>query len=51
MEGKNLEFKRRTRKIVVFPTEQTMSKLVVSIMMDINGKKITGRGYTVMGVN
>ena len=36
LERLNLEFKRRTGKIGAFPSEQSLLRLVVSIMMDIN---------------
>ena len=34
---------RRTRKIGAFPSEQSLLRLVVTIMMDINEEWITGR--------
>ena len=43
LERLNLEFKRRTRKIGAFPSEQSLLRLVVSIMMDINEEWITRR--------
>ena len=39
------EFKRRTKKIGAFPSEQSLLRLVVTIMMDINEEWITGRKY------
>jgi Transposase and inactivated derivatives len=45
LERLNLEFKRRTRKIGAFPSEQSLLRVVVSIMMDINEEWITGRKY------
>ena len=45
LERLNLEFKRRTKKIGAFPSEQSLLRLVVSIMMDINEEWITGRKY------
>jgi len=45
LERLNLEFKRRTKKIGAFPTEQSLLRLVVSIMMDINEEWINGRKY------
>jgi transposase-like protein len=46
-----LEFKRRTKKIGVFPSEQSILRLVVTIMMDINEEWITGRKYMNMEVD
>ena len=43
LERLNLEFKRRTRKIGAFPSEQSLLRLVVTIMTDINEEWITGR--------
>ena len=51
LEGLNLEFKRRTRKIGAFPSEQSLLRLVVSIMMDINEEWITGRKHMNMEEN
>ena len=45
LERLNLEFKRRTKKIGAFPSEQSLLRLVASIMMDINEEWITGRKY------
>ena len=45
LERLNLEFKRRTKKIGAFPSEQSLLRLVVTIMMDINEEWITGRKY------
>jgi len=44
-ERLNLEFKRRTKKIEAFPSEQSLLRFVVTIMMDTNEKWITGRRY------
>jgi transposase-like protein len=44
-ERLNIEFKRRTRKIAAFPSEHSLLRLVVSIMMDINEEWFTGRKY------
>ncbi|EQB73435.1 MAG: transposase mutator type [Ferroplasma sp. Type II] len=44
LEGLNLELKRRTRKIGVFPSDQSLLRLVVSIMKDIN------RSFTTMAI-
>lgn len=51
LERLNLEFKRRTRKIGAFPSEQSLLRLVVTIMMDINEEWITGRKYMNMEEN
>ena len=45
LERLNLEFKRRTKKIGAFPSEQSLLRLVGSIMIDINEEWITGRKY------
>ena len=45
LERLNLEFKRRTKKIGSFPSEQSLLRLVGSIMIDINEEWITGRKY------
>lgn len=45
LERLNLEFKKRTKKIGAFPSEHSLLRLVVSIMMDINEEWITGRRY------
>jgi transposase-like protein len=42
LERLNLEFKRRTKKIGAFPSEQSLLRLVGSIMIDINEEWITG---------
>jgi putative transposase len=51
LERLNLEFKRRTKKIGAFPSEQSLLRLIVSIMMDINEEWITGRRYIKMEEN
>jgi len=45
LERLNLEFKRRTKKIGAFPAEQSLLRLVVTIMMDISEEWITERNY------
>jgi transposase-like protein len=45
LERLNLEFKRRTKKMGAFPSEKSLLRLVVTIMMDINEEWITGRRY------
>ena len=50
LERLNLEFKRRTKKIGAFPSEQSLLRLVVTIMMDINEALKTGEKIK-QGVN
>jgi len=45
LERLKLEFKRRTKKIGAYPSEQSLMRLVATIMMDINEEWITGRKY------
>ncbi len=45
LERMNPEMKRRTRKIGAFPSEQSLLRLAVSILMDINEEWLTGRKY------
>ena len=51
LESLNLEFKRRTKKIGAFPSDQSLLRLVVTIMTDINEEWITGRRYMNMEEN
>ena len=51
LERLNLEFKRRTKKIGAFPSEQSLLRLVVTIMIDVNEEWITGRRYMNMEEN
>lgn len=51
LEWLNLKFKRRTGKMWAFPSEQSLMRLVVSIMMDINEEWITGRKYLNLEAN
>ncbi len=51
LERLNLEFKRRTKKIGAFPSDQSLMRLVVSIMIDINEEWITGKRYMSMEVD
>ena len=51
LERLNLGFERRTRKIDAFPSEQSLLRLIVTIMMDINEEWITGRKYMNMEVD
>ena len=45
LERINLELKRRTWKVGAFPGEQSLLRLAVSILMDINEEWVTGRKY------
>ena len=45
IERLNLLFEKRTKKIGAFPSEQSLLRLTVSIMMDINEEWITGKKY------
>ena len=45
LERINLELKRRTRKVGAFTGEQSLLRLTVSILMDINEEWLTGRKY------
>ena len=45
LERINLELKRRTRKVGAFPGEQSLLRLTVSILMDINEEWLRGRKY------
>jgi len=48
MERVNRELKRRTKVVGVFPNEESLLRLVGSILMDINEEWITGRRYLTM---
>jgi len=48
MEWVNKELKRRTKVAGVFPNEESLLRLVGSILMDINEEWITGRRYLIM---
>ena len=45
LERVNPGMKRRTRKVGAFPGEQSLLRLAVSILMDINEEWVTGRKY------
>ena len=45
MERVNKELKRRTKVIGAFPNEESLLRLVGSILMDINEEWVTGRRY------
>ena len=40
-----IELKRRTRKIGAFPSEQSLLRVVCSILMDLDEEWMTGRKY------
>ena len=48
MERTNKELKRRTRVIGAFPDKQSVLRLAVSVLIDINEDWITGNKYIVM---
>jgi transposase-like protein len=48
MERGNRELKRRTKVVGVFPNEESLLRLVGSILMDINEEWVTGRRYLTM---
>lgn len=48
MERVNRELKRRTKVVGVFPNEESLFRLVGSILMDINEDWVTGRKYLTM---
>ena len=48
MERINRELKRRTKVVGVFPNEESLLRLVGSILMDINEEWVTGRRYLTM---
>jgi transposase-like protein len=48
MERTNKEIKRRSKVVGAFPNKESVLKLVVSILIDINEDWITGNRYIVM---
>jgi len=48
MERTNKEIKRRSRVVGAFPNQESVLRLVVSILIDINDEWITGNRYIVM---
>jgi transposase-like protein len=48
MERTNKEIKRRTKVVGAFPNQESVLRLVVSILIDINEDWITGNKYIVM---
>lgn len=45
MERVNRETKRRTKVVGVFPNEESLLRLVGSVLMDVNEEWVTGRKY------
>jgi putative transposase len=48
MERANKELKRRSRVVGAFPNQESVLRLAVSILIDINEDWITGNKYIVM---
>ena len=48
MERTNKELKRRSRVVGAFPNQESVLRLAVSILIDINEDWITGNKYIVM---
>ncbi len=48
MERINKELKRRSKVVGAFPNEESLLRLVVSILIDINEEWITGNRYLLM---
>ncbi|MDN7023850.1 IS256 family transposase [Methanoculleus sp. FWC-SCC1] len=48
MERTNRELKRRTKVVGVFPNEESLFRLVGSILMDVNEDWVTGKKYLQM---
>ena len=48
MEITNKEMKRRTKVVGAFPNQESVLRLPVSILIDINEEQITGNKYIVM---
>lgn len=48
MERTNKEVKRRTKVVGAFPNDESVLRLVVSILIDINEEWITGNKYLIM---
>ncbi len=49
MERVNKELKRRTKVVGAFPNEESLLRLVGSILMDINEEWVASRKYLTMG--
>jgi len=48
MERTNKEVKRRTKVVGAFPSQDSVLRLVVSILININEEWITGNKYLIM---
>lgn len=48
MERVNKEIKRRSRVVGAFPSEESLIRLIGSIIMDINEDWVTGIRYLIM---
>ena len=48
VERVNRELKRRTKVVGVFPNEESLFRLVGSILMDVNEDWVTGKKYLQM---
>ena len=48
VERMNRELKRRTKVVGVFPNEESLFRLVGSILMDVNEEWVTGKKYLQM---
>ncbi|MBN1133782.1 MAG: transposase, partial [Methanosarcinaceae archaeon] len=48
MERINKELKRRSKVVGAFPNEESLLRLVVSVLIDINEEWITGNRYLLM---
>lgn len=48
MERTNKEVKRRSKVVGAFPNDESVLRLVVSILIDINEEWITGNKYLIM---
>ncbi|AKB76557.1 Mobile element protein [Methanosarcina horonobensis HB-1 = JCM 15518] len=48
MERTNKEIKRRTKVVGAFPSQESVLRLQVSILIDINEEWITGNKYLIM---
>jgi transposase-like protein len=49
VERVNKELKRRTKIAEIFPNDESLLRVVGSILMDINEEWVAGRKYLTMG--
>ena len=49
VERVNKELKRRTKVAEIFPNDESLLRVVGSILMDINEEWVAGRKYLTMG--